>query len=247
MIAEKNTMKISIATWNMDSWKRNQEQRKAAWRYLTETISPDIALLQECVPPAKTDEDSKIIYQKIGGKRNWGSAVVTQEFPIQELEIKSSYLGALLGAEVTLPDESLISVISLYGLIDEDGYATTTLHRMLSDLTPLLHGRMGKRLFIMGGDYNVSTQWDEKYKNRDPSHRIFFERLEDFGLVNCTYKYFQSHVQTNRHPRSKTPWQNDYIHASKKISDRLVSCEVIDDSEIYEYSDHNPVIAIFDL
>ena len=40
-------MKISIATWNMDNWKRTHAQRDAAWRYLTDNVAADIMLLQE--------------------------------------------------------------------------------------------------------------------------------------------------------------------------------------------------------
>lgn len=240
-------MKFSIATWNMDYWKRNILQRQAAWEYLTNTISFDIALLQEFVPPTEIDNKYELLYQEIGGKRNWGSGILSRGLSIQKLEIHSDYPGALLCADVKLSDETTLTVISLYGLIDKDGYATTTLHRMLSDLTPLLHKNLGTRLFIIGGDYNVSTQWDERYKNKDPSHKIVFERLEDFGLVNCTYKFFNKHVQTHHHSKSSFPWQNDYIHVSEKIFACLVSCEVVDDPQIHEFSDHSPVIAVFDI
>ena len=131
-------------------------------------------------------------------------------------------------------------------MFDEEGYVTAALHRILSDLTPLLNKDKNKRLFVIGGDYNVSTQWDEHYKNRDPAHRIFFERLKNFGLVDCTDKYFGKHVQTNRHGKSDFPWQNDYIHASKRLAARLFACEVKGDQEVCELSDHNPVITVFE-
>lgn len=34
----------------------------------------------------------------------------------------------------------------------------------------------------------------------------------------CTWKYFKKHVQTHCHARNAFPWQNDYIHVSKKVS-----------------------------
>lgn len=66
---------ISVATWNMDYWKRNKEQRQAAWAYLTVEIRPDIALLQECMPPPDMTKEYNNIYREIGGTRKWGSAV----------------------------------------------------------------------------------------------------------------------------------------------------------------------------
>lgn len=240
-------MRVSITTWNMDYWKRNKEQREAAWDYLIQTIAPDIALVQEFSPPVKQDACFNILYREIGGTRRWGSAIITRGLSVQEVQFNNNYPGAVVAADVMLPNGWLLTAISLYGLIDDNGYATTTLHRMLSDLTPLLHRRTGRRDFVVGGDYNVSTQWDEHYGYKDPSHRIFFERLEDFGLINCTARFHGGHVQTNRHPRSSVPWQNDYIHVSAEVANRLVSCDVVDDPVIWELSDHNPVVAIIDV
>ena len=242
-----DAVNLTFLTWNMDHWKRTKKQRSTAWKYLTENIHFGVALLQECVPPHEMNNHNNVIYREIGGNRKWGSAVVTFDFPVRELEFKNTYPGAVVAAEVFLPDDTVITAISLYGVIDSDGYVTVSLHKMLSDLTPLLHGERSKRWFIIGGDLNVSLQWDEQYKNRDPAHKIVFDRLEDFGLVNCTYQYYQGHIKTNRHPRSKIPWQNDYIFASKKISDKLFSCHVIENEMIRELSDHNPVVTIFNL
>ena len=40
---------------------------------------------------------------------------------------------------------------------------------------------------------------------------------------------------------------NDYLFTGKKLYDACVSCEVIDDENLYTISDHNPIIAEFDL
>ena len=238
-------MKLSIVTWNMDTWKRTHPQRKAAWTYLTMEISADIMLLQEFAPQSQTDDQYSVLYREIGGKRKWGSAVATRGLPICEVKFNNSYPGAVIAADVHLPDGGVLTVISLYGMFDEENYVTAALHRVLSDLTLLLHKDRNKRLFVIAGDYNASKQWDEVYRNQYPAHRIFFERLEDFGLVDCTMQYFQKPVQTNRHANSNFPWQNDYIHVSKKLAVNLESCEVKDDSRVRELSDHNPVIATF--
>ena len=59
-------MRVSIATWNMDNWKRNNKQRSNAWIYLTETVCPDIALVQEFVPTNNNNSRYNIIYREIG-------------------------------------------------------------------------------------------------------------------------------------------------------------------------------------
>lgn len=62
---------MKIITWNMDHWKRTTEQRELAWKYLIDTIDPDIALLQEVVPPDSLYNDRHVIYHEIDAKRGW--------------------------------------------------------------------------------------------------------------------------------------------------------------------------------
>ncbi|MHC4543171.1 MAG: endonuclease/exonuclease/phosphatase family protein [Planctomycetota bacterium] len=253
-------MKVKIATWNMDNWKREAEIQKKAWEYLDEVISPDIALVQEAVPissqmgfigtgkqPTGSFIDNEtVVWQEIGGSRKWGSGVLTKSFPLREVHFNNSHQGSVIVAEVLLPNNSVWTCISLYGLLD-NGYATTTLHRILSDLTFLLHEKMGKRQFIVGGDLNISPQWDEQYPEHGFSHRNIFDRLTDFGLVNCLEKFHTDPIQTMRHPKSDFPWQNDYVFANKELIDSLISCDVVNDPEVSRLSDHNPVVAIFDV
>lgn len=237
---------LSVITWNMDNWKRSSEQRQLAWDFLTKVIQPDIALLQECVPPEDLSDEYNILYHEIGGKRNWGSAVLSHGFPIQEVEFDNSHPGSVVTADVVMPTLTL-TAISIYGIFCSHNYTSTTMHRILSDLTPLLHRERSKRTFLMGGDYNVSPQWDELYNHRDPSHKLVFDRIEDFRLVDCTKKYFGKHVQTNYHARSDFPWQNDYIHVSRKLANMLINCEVLNESLVGNFSDHMPVLAQFNI
>jgi exonuclease III len=61
---------MKIITWNMDYWKRNQDQRFSAWDHLTKILKPEIALLQEIVPPEDSYSKYNLHYRKIDGKRN---------------------------------------------------------------------------------------------------------------------------------------------------------------------------------
>lgn len=144
----------------------------------------------------------------------------------------------------------------MYGFLDKTsngvGYTTTTIHRMLSDLTCILNGNGSftrkNRHLIFGGDLNVSVQWDEKYgkeTHNTHAHRICFERIEDFGLINSFSKFYSDYVQTLRSRNSSIPWQNDYIFISRSFSDSLKSCKVLGpvyDERIADFSDHNLVI-----
>ncbi len=155
-------------------------------------------------------------------------------------------------------------MISAYGIIDR-GYAESTVHRMLSDITPLIDEHRGKRI-IIAGDLNT-TQWSDKHKSflkglqrqclkRDQN---LFDRFEVLGLQNvivnddnkplkncdCSYGENCRHVQTQRHNRSEFPWQNDYLFLSEDLRQLPHSVKVIDNEEIWKLSGHCPIIIEF--
>ncbi len=113
--------------------------------------------------------------------------------------------------------------MSVYGLI-EYGYAVTTVHRILSDLTPLFDTSNGQRV-VVGGDLNCSTQLAPPHRAR---HKTVFDRFASLGLVNVTERPLDDavlhgcpcvdepcrHVRTHFHSRSKKPWQDDYVFLS---------------------------------
>ena len=234
---------MKILTWNMDYWKRNLEQRELAWNYLTQTLNPDISLLQEIVPHQDSYEQYNTLYHELEGKRKWGTAILSKSPIYKEHYINNGFVGSrgTIIAEIKLSDSFTLTIINIYGQLDSNGYATTTMHHLLSDLTPFLM-QTGKRNIIIGGDLNVSEQIDEKYKGQNPSHKLVFDRLEDFGLINISKKFYGGkHVQTHIHSRSDYPWQNDYLFASENIFEMITNCEVIRNKELIELSDHLPV------
>jgi hypothetical protein len=124
-----------------------------------------------------------------GGR--WGSAVRSDGFQLREVTnvatpysrhetpIVNTIPGSVALAEVTLPGNQSFVAVSLYGAFD-NGYSVRTVHKELSDLTPLLDSPLGKRV-VVGGDLNCSTQVDPPHRAR---HRNLFERFASFGLIN---------------------------------------------------------------
>jgi len=60
--------------------------------------------------------------------------------------------GSWTAVVVSFPNEERVTVISPYGLLDERSDASV--HRSLSDLTPLLEDRRYNQLLLLGGDLN---------------------------------------------------------------------------------------------
>ena len=240
-------MEFKVVTWNMAHWSHRRVSEKA-WTFLENHLAPDVALLQEVVPSSHCPKD-RCVWREIGGSRTWGSAIVSRSWPLREVSLpRNDYLGALTIAELVLGRSRRLLLISLYGQMDEHGYSITTLHRMLSDLTHLLHGKILKGVapaIILGGDLNASVQFDAK--QGDNSHRIFFQRLEDFGLRDCQGAFTVTRARTLRHQRSAYPWVNDYIFASESLAKAILRAEVIEIAAVRNLSDHNPVAVTFDL
>jgi len=238
-------MRIKIVTWNMAYWS-HKNLLEEAWNYFLNDIEADFYFFQEARPSKKIQDDKNhLVWHEIGGNRPWGSGIYSKKYELCEENIKTEFKGAFSIANTKIEDTKL-TLISLYGLMT-DTYSITNLHKMLSDLTYLLNGNInGKRNIILGGDLNASVQLDPMQKNN--SHKIFFDRLEDFNLNDCfklTNKKFP--VQTLRHPNSKLKWQDDYFFISKSLSKKLINCEIIDNDKVRKYSDHNPVVITLDL
>lgn len=217
---------------------------ESAWDFYTKTVEADFYLFQEGRPADGLPEGSKFVWKEIGGTRAWGSGIYSDKYPLGLVTLDTQHDGAVVVGESTLTNGISLILISLYGLLEKVGttkYAITTLHRMFSDLTGILNNHTGDYPnIILGGDLNASVQWDEYYGGE--AHRILFERIADFGLVNCFTPFYSDYIKTIRHPRSDKPWQTDYFFVSKQLKGNLKSCEVLDNDEIRMYSDHNPVV-----
>lgn len=259
---------MRLVTWNMSHWQKTESQRTAAWAALR-ALEPDVALLQEAVPPAGVEN---VVYRAIGDGRAWGSAVVGFTTPLEEMtHANGRYNKQPVSLQCTIPgsvaiarasfDRREITFVSMYGVID-DGYADTTVHRQLSDLVPLLD--QPKTEIVLGGDLNITTQWIGKEARYRDWELATFARIRAFGLVDvmdlkrpdgplqgcgCADGEQCRHVHTQRHSQSHRPWQNDYVFASRRLAmpERLVRAEVVDDPALHELSGHMPLLVEIDL
>jgi hypothetical protein len=271
---------LRVVTWNMDHWRRSHDLREQAWTFLERTLHPDVALVQEALPVGR---GRSVVFRE-GGIRDdrvtpcrdlgWGSAVVsyaaalaaiesaTGPFSSKPVDLLRTLPGSVAIADVT--EHSLV-VISAYGIIDH-GYAESTVHRILSDLTPLIDMRRGKGI-ILAGDLNITTQWSAKHRSftrgfyaewlrRD---RNLFERFEALGLRNVVVRPNDNtlkgceceagsecrHIQTQRHERSPFPWQNDYVFVTEDLIAQPHTLEVCDHDDAWLLSSHCPIVVEF--
>lgn len=262
----------------MDHWRRTQEVRERSWDFLQQVARVDIALVQEAVPVGRglsqVFRENGIRDDRNSPPRDlgWGSAVVSYGLRLQAIEtvvgpfssnpvdLLKTFPGSVAIARIEC--EEPITVVSAYGVIDH-GYAESTVHRILSDLTPLIDQQHGRRL-IIAGDLNISTQWSAKHRSflrgrQDECllrHRNLFERFELLGLRNVVVSAMSGplegcecsdgagcrHVQTQRHDRSTFPWQNDYFFVTEDLIEKPFTVDVIDQEDVWELSSHCPIV-----
>jgi exonuclease III len=162
--------------------------------------------------------------------------------------LEESHPGCVKVADVHRADGSYVAtLISIYGIHGDPAlngvrYVPTTVHRMLSDLTPLLD--RSRRSVIMGGDLNISPQIGYPDTRH---HELVIDRIKAFGLVDCLGRFHDDYVQTHRHPGSAQPWQDDWIFAGKRLAESLRSCDADHSEEAWSLSDHCPVTAMFEI
>jgi hypothetical protein len=156
--------------------------RKGAWDYLLEVVNPDYALLQEAQVIETTPGNARWIAvgtnsMKYGsaGKYRWGSAVWSRDHVLEEVPLES-HAGWVQAARIHTPESLLL--ISVHVELDRQGRSIPMLHKILSNLTPVLEGASN---VILGGDLNADPAFDEQYGTR--RHALAFERIEDLGLL----------------------------------------------------------------
>lgn len=265
LYASSDDGRVRIVVWNMSYWQKSDSERIAAWGWLRD-FGADVALVQEAVPPAGL---RAVVYRPIGGRRPWGSAVVglTTEV-VQVTQAVGRYSSGPVNLLVTHPGAvaiatvetagRLITLVSMYGLID-DGYADTTVNRLLSDLVPLFDDpRLGCHV-IVGGDLNITTQWTGRQARYRDWEAATLNRITSFGLRDCLDLGRQSgplegcgcadgdlcrHVRTQHHLRSDRCWQNDYLFASDGLVEQglVRGAQVVDDPALKVLSDHMPLV-----
>lgn len=264
---------MPTATWKAVVW--NIAGNDAAWAHLRR-LRPDVMLLNEARVPARLTGaySSEGTIGRDGGKRPWSAAVVSRH-PLSQIseararnfrgipkrsQFETSRPGAWYAALITIPGVGDVTVVSLYGLLDE--ISDSSVHRSLSEISPVFDDPRYGRLVLLGGDLNTATQWPRHspYLARD---RVVLDRIRAYGLVDClaakrppgrvagcrcAFGDECTHVRTRLDRRwPHIPYQTDYLFASNDLAERLLTCEAISSSTVHAISDHTPIVATFRL
>jgi hypothetical protein len=282
--SERN-VRVKVVVWNMD-FKRADKN----WDKFNEggELACDIALLNEGTPPPpdlrpKVKTEGKTVGRDDvthGGKktREWATAVFSPhrldppedvwalppEYKDRRSKLMVSRPGSWTAWVVTLPSEEQVTAISLYGLLDERSDASV--HRSLSDLTPLFEDERYNELLLLGGDLNTLCTARAGSRRLARDQGILDRITCGFGLVDllqqslrekdpprgplkgceCSFGDECLHTWTYRKGESEIPYQDDYLFASPALAERRPDCKALDVLDQPDWpSEHAPIVAMF--
>ncbi len=114
-----------------------------------------------------------------------------------------------------------------YGWLPQNAkprYAHTSLHRAISDLTPVLDTAHNGMSVVLAGDFNESSQFESPHRE---AFRTVHDRLTGLGLQNVSIRPEGESLdgcpcadETCRHVQTfegQIPYQDDYIYVSKDL------------------------------
>lgn len=268
---------VSVATWNLhQAVDKQPAHMDATWRYLESEIRPTVALVQEAdgIPDtpgghlSSRADDVRYETAVVGyGARLEPLAEVFTRYNAKVSFDLSPRVPAThaVARVVGIPNIEPFVAISLYGRM-APVYAQTGVLRAVADLIPLFDSPAFNRRIVLGGDLNVYDQTTDKVMRG--RWLAILALVESLGLVNLM-KLTQPqrgpllgcpcgdpacwHAETFRHRTRSADnpgyFANDQLFASKGLADRLLGLEVWGASrpEVWEHSDHCPLVARFEM
>lgn len=242
---------MRVVSWNMGlNGPRFSAPGKhdQAWHFLL-GLGPDLAFLQECLPPTWARGSGQLICGPIA---KWGSVVFSPRYPLAPVRLpersRLRALGSYLAiAEACLPDGTEALVASVHA---RDAEAT---QRQLGTIDPAtikrpslpaakvndlvfseLAGVTGPR-FIVGGDWNTGRTQSSKTAGVE-----FFDRAQQAGWHDCVDST-EGEIQTwfGR----GTLIQNDHVFCDRSLGEEVQAAWAAEDAAVrLGLSDHAPLV-----
>jgi exonuclease III len=247
-------MEIKIVSWNLNYWQNKKYKTEVdfvSWKKCINEILKDfnanIILLQEINFECINIPEVNVFYHELPNM-DWGSAIIAKKYDVIQHSFNSLYTGSqsLMYYDFKIDKDNIISIINIYGkgdYHDNNVYYNTTLHHMISDIGPFVH-RNNKNLIVLAGDFNATMQWEFADTAKYMDDKPLFDRINDFGFINCTNDLQQTHVNKQN---PKKPWHLDYIFINKQYINNKNETNIHNGEKYKNISDHFPVELIIEI
>ena len=245
---------LKIATWNTKQGVAPRQKEPELWRWIQETIDPDLIVLTEAkAPKAGFPQGWSGIWVPggVGNRRPWGTVIAGRNLELVKTEFKRRKTkseanrpnpATTFCVDVRLDGDVFCRVMGHYGLMlnSMDGFdALRLLHREIDDVI----SEHGDKKLIVAGDFNNWPDYVvDSFRNIGLTSvtdlRKTFPKLRD--------PQYGSRIWTHKNgPKASDGMRQelDFMFISKDLKKKFVSTEggVGDYPDAWDMSDHAPV------
>jgi hypothetical protein len=256
--SRRSARRLRVLCWNMGgAFGPYIERHDDAWRWVAE-VDPDIALIQECVPPAWATNHWCIVHEPF---RYWASAVIAK--PTVDIrrvaampDLLRRFGSYLATAEFDIADVGTILVASVHTRAAEapgwatEGHDRSALARSsvgvpwsndvaFAGYLELLAARPASP-FLIGGDWNTARYIDDQGMPAADGTE-FMDRAAAAGWVDMTLDTGGREVRTWFGRPGPRPYQPDHVLGSSDV--RATNFRVDEEPVVvHDLSDHAPLV-----
>lgn len=249
-----------LVTWNVNGIRASYNK---GLRDFIKSYSPDILCLQEV--KAHREQAEPAVQTLDYNFQDWHSAKKKGYSGVATFS-KEAPLDKIIGIGLPEYDDegrilrTVYSDFELYNIYFPNGGSGEERHSFKQRFLSELYGHLKKSVdkgaaVVVVGDYNVAHKEIDVYdpvrlakeSGFLPEEREWFSRFLDLGFVDLFRKFYPNSKDRfswwsyREYARvNNRGWRIDYICCTKNVSEKFVSCDVLDK---IEGSDHCPVIA----
>ena len=223
---------MRIISWNLGCGPRGARYRKThaeAWRYLLDTLTPDIGFVQEALHPteAVTPDDGHLVWSADKGDQSGTAVFVRRGLAFEPLTVRAdkSYVA---GVRVPIKGEPIL-FLSIH--VGPSNYRKN-LKTLVDALCPIIEGQR----FVVGGDWNAARHVDDVHGGK--WYRRFFDDLAARQMVDCHWQQHGKEVQSLLRKQDKNIYQCDHLFVDARTATGA-NCNVL--PHIDRFSDHSPI------
>ena len=225
---------MRVVSWNMN------KRKEGNWEWIIENTDPDYILAQEASPlPSDINATVRTTTKKVNRSAFYSKLE-------NHKRIKMTHDNGM-GLIVTKAKD--LFFICVYANLDFKPVDPPLLGLLATYIANIRRKHSAKNILI-AGDFNMDRRMDDnptgsKFANigTTPTND-FFDAILDMGFYNCMRKFNPEPIQTHRNARSKFPWEIDHMFATQDLYNSLTKIKTI---EVPKLSDHDPIIAEFDV
>jgi exonuclease III len=224
---------MRVISWNMN------KRKEGCWEFAINNLNSDFVMAQEA---SRLIKGINATERSLTKKTN-RTAFYSRDKNYQKIKMEDDR-----GMGLLVTSYKDIYFINVYANLDFKPVDPPLLGFISKFVSNLRHRHDAKNI-IIAGDFNMDRRMDDnptetKFTKKDTyPHNDFFNAILDMGFYDCVRKHISKPIQTFRPVKGNFPWELDHMFCTKDLYDCLKRISVQDT----KLSDHNPIIADFDL